>query len=231
MSEESITTNWNSKEELLKLENRQIERKSKGKKLFGLIYDIIGRIKENRLMDAGTFEQDLAGKFCNFFVDKITNLRDRLKDYGSFVVEKEREPGMLELNHVSNSYVEKLIGENKVTNCRTDPRPSKLIKKFKLYFTAVITSLISLSLRTGTFANDWKTSKIMPLIKKPNLSKCLKNYWPVKYLCIMSKYVEKAVLKQLSRCMTTHNLLPGYISAYRKIFSMKTILVKIHHDT
>ena len=39
---------------------------------------------------------------------------------------------MLEFNHVSESYVQKIIGESKVANCRTDPIPSKLMKKFKV---------------------------------------------------------------------------------------------------
>ena len=67
------------------------------------MYDIIGRVKVNVLPDSGTPEQDLASKFCNFFIDKITNIRDRLKDNSRFVVQKEREPGMLEFNQVSES--------------------------------------------------------------------------------------------------------------------------------
>ena len=74
------------------------------------MYDIIGRVKENLLPDSGTSEQDLVNKFCNFFVDKITNIRDRLEDNNSLVVQKEREPGMLEFNQVSGSYVQKIIG-------------------------------------------------------------------------------------------------------------------------
>ena len=60
------------------------------------MYDIIGRVKENVLLDAGTSKQDLASEFCHFFVDKITNIRDRLRDNNRFAIEKEREPGMLE---------------------------------------------------------------------------------------------------------------------------------------
>ena len=54
------------------------------------MYHIIGRVKENGLPDDGTSEQDLASKFCNFFVDKLTNIRDKLKEYSRFVLEKER---------------------------------------------------------------------------------------------------------------------------------------------
>ena len=78
-----------------------------------------------------------------------------------------------------------------------------MIKKYKVYFTPVTTTLINLSLRNGTFAKDWKLSTVRPLIKKPNLSKDLKNYRPVNNLCIISKYVEKAMLEQLNTYMTT----------------------------
>ena len=138
---------------------------------------------------------------------------------------------MLEFKLVSESHVQKIIGESKVTYCRTDPIPSKLIKKYKVYFTPVITTLINLSLRSGTFVRDWKLSTVRPLIKKLNLSKDLKNYRPVNNLCIISKYVEKAMLEQLNTYMTTQKLLPDYISTYRKnLFSTETVLVKIHHD-
>ena len=40
------------------------EFKGNGKKLISLMYDIIGRVKENVLLDARTSEQDLARKFC-----------------------------------------------------------------------------------------------------------------------------------------------------------------------
>ena len=84
--------------------NMKIEEyKGNGKKLFSLMYDIIGRVKEIGLPDDDTSEQDLAGKFCNFFVDKITNIRDRPTDNSILVEEKEREPGMLEFNQVSET--------------------------------------------------------------------------------------------------------------------------------
>ena len=98
--------------------NMKIEGfKGNGKKLFSLMYDIIGRVKENVLPDAENSEQDLTSKFCNFLVNKVPNIRDRLRDNSRFVVEKERELGMLEFNQKSESYVHKIIGESRVTNC------------------------------------------------------------------------------------------------------------------
>ena len=133
------------------------------------------------------------------------------------------------MSHISESCVQKIIGESKAPNCQTDPIPSKFIKIFKLYITPVMTTLINLSLNTGTFVKDWKTSTITLFIKKSNLIKEFKNYQLVNNFFIIYKYVEKAMLVQLNRYMTTHNL-SDYLSAYRKNFSMETILVKTHHD-
>ena len=75
--------------------NKRIEEfKSNGKKPFNLMYDIIGKVKENSLPNDGISEQNLASIFCNFILDKITNIRNMLKDYSNFVLDKDKELGM-----------------------------------------------------------------------------------------------------------------------------------------
>ena len=66
------------------------------------MYDIIGKVKENSLPGDVISEENLARKFCNFFVDKITNIRNMLKDYVSFVLDCGEEPGIIEFNQVQN---------------------------------------------------------------------------------------------------------------------------------
>ena len=39
------------------------------------------------------------------------NIRDRLRDTSRFVIEKEREPGMLKFKQVSESNVQRIIGK------------------------------------------------------------------------------------------------------------------------
>ena len=56
-------------------------------------------------------------------------MRHRLKDYSNFVLEKEREPGMLEFNQVSESYVEKIIGENMATRLYNGPNTIQINEK------------------------------------------------------------------------------------------------------
>ena len=85
------------------------EFKCNGEKHFDLMHDKIGKVKENSPLDVRIYEQKLGSKYCYFFVNKINNIWDMLMDYSSFVLEKEREPGMIEFNEVSDPYVEKII--------------------------------------------------------------------------------------------------------------------------
>ena len=83
------------------------------KKLFDC--DIIGKVKVYSPPGDRISEQNLDSKFCNFFVHKITNISNILKDCSSLVLDEEKEPRMIELSQVSKSYVEKMIGESKAT--------------------------------------------------------------------------------------------------------------------
>ena len=87
MSGEAITINCNSLRRIVELQKLK-KFKGKGKKLFSFMYNIIDRVKVHGLLDAGTSEQDLASKFCNFFVYKIIIIRHRLKEYSIFFLKK-----------------------------------------------------------------------------------------------------------------------------------------------
>ena len=145
-------------------------------------------------------------------MSRLLILKICLWDYGTFVLGREKEPGWIELNQVSELYVEKMIGEIKATNCLADPILSKIIKKvFKLSFTPVITTLINLRLKTDTLSKEWKISTVTPLFKKSQITvKNKKNYWMVNNLCILSRSMEQAMLEQLDRCIAIHNTLPDY---------------------
>ena len=91
--------------------------KGNGEKLFDLMEDIVSKVKDNSPLEDGISEQNLATKFFNFFADKITNISNILKDYSSFVLDKEKETGMTDFSLVSQSHVDKIIAESKATKC------------------------------------------------------------------------------------------------------------------
>ena len=70
-----------------------------------------------------------------------------------------------------------------------------------------------------------------PLLKKANLDpNCLKNYRPVSNLPILSKVLERIVLKQLLQHLESHCLLEPFQSAYRKCHSTETALLRVVSD-
>ena len=83
----------------------------------------------------------------------------------------------------------------------------------------------------STFPSSFKKSIIVPLLKKPSLdAEVLKHYRPVSNLAFISKIIEKAVVLQLNDHLSTKNLFETYQSAYRRLHSTETALLKVQND-
>ena len=126
--------------------------------------------------------------------------------------------------------VHKIITSSKPTTCRSDPWPSTLVKMHVTTLLPVLTKLVNLSLTCGVFSTEWKTSIILPLLKKTGLALEKKNYRPVNNLPFVGKLVEKSMLSQLNTYMETNDLLPDHLSAYRQNYSTETVLIKLLND-
>ena len=81
----------------------------------------------------------------------------------------------------------------------------------------IITHIVNISLRKGSFAIDWKTAIVHPLLKKLGPELIKKNYIPVSNLYLLSKLVEFCMLKQLISHCNTNTLIPDFQSAYTEI--------------
>ena len=80
------------------------------------------------------------------------------------------------------------------------------------------------SLSSGTFPELFKTSHVVPLLKKSNLDRNeLKNYRPAKSL-------EKIGSSQLRAYLDEYKLLPEMQSAYRQFHSTEITLIKVLND-
>ena len=70
-----------------------------------------------------------------------------------------------------------------------------------------------------------------PFLKKPNLDRnLLKNYRQVFNLSFISKLIEKVVAKQLNNYIDSEGLSNVNQSAYRRLHSTESALLKIHND-
>ena len=71
----------------------------------------------------------------------------------------------------------------------------------------------------------------MALLKKQSLSSGkFKNFRPISKLGFLSKAVEKCVAKQLIYFLDANGLNVLYQSAFRKLHSTETVLIRVHND-
>lgn len=190
---------------------------------------MIGRTKDNPL-PLHDEDEVLANEFISFFIGKIEKIRDALDQYPLYEPAKCRAESFCSFQEIEESDVRKLVKMGKATTCSTDPIPSKLVKQHLDTLLPLLTRFVNLSLCSGSFADEWKTAVIKPLLKKKGLDRTLSNYRPVSNLSFTSKLVERACLSQIMPYVENNHLLPDYQSAYRKGFSTETALVKLQND-
>lgn len=191
------------------------------------------------VLPSGKCSEELAQDFSDFFINKIEVIRN---DIGS-VVHKNPYPLDKENNDLScmsnfeefkpatTEEVEKIIKKSANKSCELDPIPTWLLKSCLPELLPSITKIINLSLDTASVPLSFKSSRIRPLIKKPNLDQNnLKNYRPVSNLPFVSKILEKVVGNRIEEHLTLNKLHEEKQSAYRKFHSTETALLKVHND-
>ena len=94
-----------------------------------------------------------------------------------------------------------------------------------------IQHLINTSLRTSKFANRWKISKLLPLLKSMDKNKLLpSSYRPISILPTISKLVEKAAQAHMFKHMQDNMLLKTSMHAYRTGHSTTTALLDLTEE-
>ena len=134
-------------------------------------------------------------------------------------------------HQVDEEEVRKIIMESPTTSCHGDPIPTGLLKNCCDELLPVITKIVNLSLSTGVFPVSYKIAHIIPLLKKCNLDKeNLSNYRPISNLTFVSKVNDGVVSKQLNDYLHANHLYTRSPSAYRKLHSMETAMLRVMND-
>ena len=132
-------------------------------------------------------------------MNKIEKIKKDLAEYEAYVPKAHCDWNFAAFNTVSENPVRKVISTSKPTTCETDPTPSKIIKRHLNILCPALTKIVDQYLSSGEFSNEWKTSVIMPLIKKSGADRSCGNYRPVNNLPFLSKVVERSALLQINR--------------------------------
>ena len=115
--------------------------------------------------------------------------------------------------------------------CALDQLPASVLTKCLPRLLPVITDIVNHSLDEALMPNSLKTALIIPLLKKTNLdTEDFKNFRPVSNLPFVSKLIKKLVVVQLVQYIDDSNLDEKLQSAYKKLHSTETALLRVHDD-
>ena len=121
--------------------------------------------------------------------------------------------------------------DSSTKSCALDSFPTWILKRCLDSLLPAITSMVNMSLESGTIPSCLKTAQVCPILKKPKLDKeMVKNYRPVSQLKFIAKLIERCCLKQIQDYMTSNNLYSNAQSAYRPNHSCETALLRVHND-
>ena len=183
------------------------------KKLFELVSKLTGSKATNPMSDHEDTQQ-LTEEFADHFLNKIVRICDALDDLPLYIPPTRIVPELHEFRPMLSEEIKEIIMASPSKFCKLDSIPTALLKRLLPVVLPDITSLVNLSLRIGTFADEWKITWVKPLIKSINMELVKNSYHLISNCNFISKIVEKCMLVQINQHCNLHGLLPSYQSAY-----------------
>ena len=179
--------------------------------------------------------KSLSQMFATLFSEKIVKLHTALKfatkNEPTHTAPKNTSSNLSFFNPVrpAEEEVSKIILNSSDSFCDPDPLPTSILKQCLPSLLTTITHIINLSLGTGVFPDKFKSSSVIPLLKKFNLDKeDLSIYRPISHLSFLSKLKERVVKDRLTQHLSRNNLLDSFQSAYTKYHSTESTLLAVH---
>ena len=181
-------------------------------------------------MPDAELDEASANTFADYFVEKISKIRDELHSYPEYSPDHRDIDQLVQFHPVSAEYISKEIRQMASKSCELDQYLLQYLNRLLPWIIDIITGIINESITKGIFPMEWKIAIIRPLFKKLGLTLVHSTYRPVSNLPFLSKVVEKVVLYQFKKHCDNHRMIPDYQSAYHANYSYETGLLKIMND-
>ena len=170
------------------------------------------------------------------FVDKITRIRSDLDNASditcsafSNIVAVQSSPSRFA--PVSSEEMRLIIKQLPNKYSSLDPILTWLLKECVEELLPIIITFVNRSIQEGTVPKALKHALVKPILKKDNMDpNILSNFRPVSKLACLAKILEKEVNSRLDGYLTANKLYDPLQSAYRKLCSTETALVKVKND-
>ena len=185
---------------------------------------------------------DLANCQMDYFVEKVRKLTNNLPQQGhnplrwlNTAMSKWKNRDSLQqfsFKELSLQDTVKIIGSlGNSTSFGVDEIDALAIKAAVVHLAPPLRHMVNVSLSTSKFANRWKLSKLLPLLKSTDANKLLpSSYRPIAILPTTSKIIEKAAQAQILQHMEKNQLLNDNTHAYRAGYSTTTALLEISEE-
>lgn len=180
--------------------------------------------------------QELAGRFSDYFRDKIGAIREKLDDAHV----PQSQPHMDSCNSTyklqrfeptTEEEIKKLIRASPCKSCDLDPLPTWLVKECATELAPKIASIVNNSLASSNVPSSLKCAHVRPLLKKTGMdADCMKNYRPVSNLPYIGKMLEKVVASRLDSHLQMNGMNSAFQSAYKHHHCTETALIRVHSD-
>ena len=204
------------------------------KKNWQLINDLTARKQRNecnikKIVCDGkdvTKDSEISDAFNTYFTsigaELASNIRTTNLDAISYIPPTDK---VFTFSKINVDTVNNLLNINANKATGPDNIPGRLLKIASDILSPSLTEIFNKSLSTGSYPDDWKMAKVMPIYKHGKITE-LSNYRPISILSIVAKIFGRIVHDQFYSYLINNELLSEYQSGFRPTYNTVTALLE-----
>ena len=156
----------------------------------------------------------IANGFNDYFVNVGSSLSSNIHCNVNPLSYVEANPNSMVTPSLTVGDIINVISSLNNSSAGYDEMPASILKKCIDEYITPITYLVNLSIRQGTFPNELKLAKVIPIFKSGN-QQLINNYRPISVLPFFSKIYEKVMANFLINFLDANDILSNFQFGFR----------------